>query len=284
MKTFKKALFYALSMLLATACTEIPPEIHPVTEEPVGASDTVSLEAQDRRVLIEEFTGVRCVNCPAGAAAIQRLIDQHEGRVVAVSVHAGFFARPYAESRYDFRTTDGDQLQSYLGEPFGYPTAVVNRRQFDGERDLQLGQSLWPGYVEAELAVPPEVYLDISTGYDPAIRELVLTVVVEAAEDIQPADVRLTVALIENGVVDRQLTPEGEKDDYVHNHVLRDIITPYDGQQLETPLSMGENRSYSFETSLPPDWQAGQCLIVAFVHSGGEDKRVLQALEAGVTE
>jgi len=270
-------------LLLISACSEVPPEINPRMDGMQDPGDTATVDVQERQVLIEEFTGVRCVNCPAGAAAIERLMEQHEGRIIAVSIHAGFFARPYQEtSRYDFRTNAGNSLQSYLGEPLGYPTAVVNRRRFEGEPDLQLGQSLWPGYVQQELARPPRLYLDMDVNYNAVSRNLDVTVQLSVAEDIPEEEIRLSLALTEDGIADAQLTPEGEKPDYLHNHVLRDMITPFDGTPLETPLTSGENRSQRFSYQLPEAWQTERCHLVAFVHLAGEQKEVLQAIERGL--
>lgn len=275
-----RSLLFLFLLLLTSACSEIPPEINPRMDGAPTGADTSTVDIQERRVLIEEFTGIRCVNCPAGAAAIKRLIEQHENRVVALSIHAGFFARPYQEtSRYDFRTSDGNSIQSYLGEPLGYPTAVINRRRFDGEPDLQLGQSLWPGYVQQELARPPQLYLDIEAAFDAADRSLDITVYLSIADDISAEAVRLSLALTEDGIEDAQLTPEGEKSDYIHNHVLRDMITPFDGTTIDTPLLTGENRSIRFRYQLSEEWRAEHCRLVAFVHLAGESKEVLQVVE-----
>lgn len=113
--------FFLLSFLLS-ACEEIPPTLNPVDPNPGGGG------AMPRKVLIEEFSGVKCVNCPAGSEAIENLIKIYGDQLIAISIHAGFFAPPYAESKYDFRSADGTNLLSYLGEPLGYPTAVVNRK------------------------------------------------------------------------------------------------------------------------------------------------------------
>src|ERR1700741_1300369 len=89
-------------------------------------------ELGDRKVLIEEFTGVRCVNCPDGSAEIENLLSLYGGNLVAVSIHSGFFSDPYPDNLYDFRTPEGDQLLNYLGQPLGYPTAVIDRKLFNG--------------------------------------------------------------------------------------------------------------------------------------------------------
>ena len=42
-----------------------------------------------KKVLIEEFTGAWCPYCPLGADRVENLINDNDGRVVAVSLHAG---------------------------------------------------------------------------------------------------------------------------------------------------------------------------------------------------
>ena len=121
--------------LFSLGCDEISPKINPIVDQgdcPLVDESVVS--GQERQVLIEEFTGVRCVNCPAGSQAIEDLLAIPGERLVAISIHAsGPFSPPYPESLYDFQTPDGENLLNFLGIPLGFPTAVVNRHQFAGE-------------------------------------------------------------------------------------------------------------------------------------------------------
>ncbi len=256
-------------LLLFFSCTEIPPEI------PTGGGNN-PIGEQQRQVLIEEFTGVRCVNCPAGSAQIEDLLALYGEQLVAVSIHAGEYAPPLPESMYDFRTDEGDQLIDYLGAPFGYPSAVVNRKQFEGEFAMQLGQSKWAGYIAEELTVPPKVKISIASSYDPSSRNLQVTVKVLPQEDL-PDNLNLSVMITENGIVDYQVTPAGTIPDYVHKHVLRDMLTPYDGEPFGTPLTAGTEIERSYNLTLPSDWDADACHLIAFVSMSGNDKDVLQA-------
>ena len=134
-------LFFVLSLGLFAGCEEISPEINPQMGPNTDPDDPSPVEDQPRQVLIEEFTGVRCVNCPDGSEAIETLLNIHGEQLVAVSIHSsGSFSVPNDENAYDFRTTEGDNILSFLGEPIGYPTAVVNRKKFPDEFDLQLGK------------------------------------------------------------------------------------------------------------------------------------------------
>ncbi len=277
----KKVLFLLLPLCFA-ACEEIPPVISPVEESTDCAlADAALVAGQQRNVLIEEFTGVRCVNCPAGAEAIDNLLAIHGERLVAISIHAGFFSQPYPDG-FDFRTEDGNLLLAFLGEPLGYPTAVVDRSLFAGEDDLQLGQSQWSGFVEQSLNQPLLARLYVAPAFDPATRELDVDVSIFIESAIEAEEVHLTVALVEDGVVDKQLTPAGEQDDYVHKHVLRDIITSFDGNLLTEELSPGLELCKSYGAVLPEEWAANNCKVVAFLSEGGAQKDVLQVVETKV--
>ena len=131
----KKIVYLSLLAVVLGSCTEIPPVVPALG---------------DRKVLVEEFTGVRCVNCPAGASELENLKGIYGERLVIVSIHAGDFSPPFTDSRFDFRTAEGDALEKRLGAPLGYPTAVINRKKFTGQTGLQVGRSQWAGLIAAE--------------------------------------------------------------------------------------------------------------------------------------
>jgi hypothetical protein len=277
--------FLLLTGLLWLGCEEIPPVINPSMGND-NPNEPTPVEDQQRQVLIEEFTGVRCVNCPAGSAAIEGLLDIHGQRLVAISIHAGSFSPPYTESQYDFRIDEGSSLLSYLGSPLGYPTAVVNRKQFDGEFDLQLGRQQWAGFIALELLEAPKVKIDVQNAYSNEDRKLEVTATLYVQETILEEDVRISVAITENDIEDLQLTPESGTPDasYKHKHVLRGMLTNYDGDAISEALTAGAVIEKTFTLTLPSEWIAANCEAVVFVNVGGENKEVLQVHHAGVTE
>lgn len=282
-----KNIFYALLFGFAffTSCEEIPPQINPQMGPIDNPNNPSPVDDQLRQVMIEEFTGVNCVNCPDGSQAIETLIDIHGERLVAVSIHSsGSFSRPIAESQYDFRTPEGDNLLSYLGAPIGYPTAVVNRKKFQDEFDLQLGKGQWAGYIVEELAIPPKVRIAIEPTYTEASRDLRTDVTLYVDEDISDPDVRLSVMILEDDIVDAQVTPEGTKEDYKHKHVLRDMLTNFDGDIISENLTANAEIEKSYDLNIPVGWVASNCKIVVFVSLGGQVKDVLQVHEVKMVE
>ncbi len=282
----KKLLLVVLITLLGSSCEEIPPVVTPAGPQEICGGATRDLVAdQKRQVLIEEFTGVQCVNCPAGSKAIQDLIDIHGKQLIAVSIHAGSFSPPYDESLYDFRTEDGSELIDFLGNPIGYPTAVINRKIFEGEFDLQLGRNLWPGFVVQEKNVDPVVKIQISKSFESTTRQLDTEVTVFVEEDLSVYEgIRLTVMVTENEVADFQLTPDGLQADYVHQHILRDVLTNFSGIAPEGEITAGAIFCNSFSTVLPAEWLAENIDLIAFVSVAGESKEVLQAHKVRLLE
>lgn len=279
MKSFDKFFLIVATLLLFFSCEEIPPVVSPIVNQGDCTAVGDNLVAnQQRQVIIEEFTGVRCVNCPAGSSLIEDLLDQYGDQLVAVSIHAGFFANPAQESQYDFRTEDGDNLLTFLGGVFGYPAASVNRVLLDGSDELALGSSQWAKVLTDELAIPPRVKLYIDKIYDETTLELSIEVSIFPQEDITE-DVRLSVFILENNVQDYQLTPSGDELDYTHKHIFRDAVTNVDGNPIVEDLTPLTRVCKSYVTNISDAWQADNVSIVAFVHLGGPDKNVLQAAQ-----
>ena len=271
-----------LFSILFLACEEVPPVIRPVDQTVCNVAEESLVQDQKRQVLIEEFTGNRCVNCPAGSQAIEDLINIYGEQIVVASIHTGFWAFPYEQSKFDFQTEKGDELKNFLGTPRGYPAAIINRRLFDGEFNLHLARNLWPGFVEEELNKPPKAKIHINSFFDSSNRELIIEVSVFIMEDILENNVRLSVMITEDGVADYQLTPDGLKEDYVHNHILRDIVTNPEGNPVEADLQAGNAFCLSFRTILNENWKTENCRTLAFLSVNDDTIEVLQAQQVEI--
>lgn len=274
--------FFVL-FLLFSACDENMPEIACLSCE----DDELPPEPQDRVVLVEEFTGVRCINCPAGSAELENLLSVYGDQLVAVSIHAEFFANPYPQSQYDFQTPEGDFIISLVGLPEAYPSAVVDRKQFTGESDLQLvGQGSWAGKIAEQLDGQAKISLNINNTYDDASRNLSVNVSGDVFEAVDE-EVRLTIMITETGIVDHQLTPNSSPDtdpDYVHKHVLRKVITAFDGDVVTNSAEIGDVIDEVYSYTLPDEWNAAGCEVIAFLHLNSSSKEILQAAEEHLTD
>jgi len=236
----------------------------------------------DRKVLVEEFTGVRCPNCPEGSRALEDLIDVYGSNLVVLSIHAGDFVNMLPESTIDFKTDDGEDLINYLGAPASYPSAVINRKDFDGGTyRLQYTLAKWVGFIDEEINEDPKITVNIDKTYDEVTRQLSLEVFGVALEDLAN-ELRVTIMIAESNIVNAQddQSQGGVVVDYVHKHVFRETLTNFDGNIIAASgLEKAGNYSFSIDGFvLPDDWKYEDCEIIAFVNEiEGQNKEVLQA-------
>jgi Outer membrane protein Omp28 len=260
----KKILFLSLFGLTFSGCTEIAPVVPALG---------------DRKVLVEEFTGVRCVNCPAGASELDNLRGIYGDRLVVVSIHTGDFAPPFSDSKFDFRTPEGDALEKKLGAPLGYPTAVINRKKFTGQTGLQVGRSLWAGLISAETKEASAVSFSFEKTYNPTTRQFQMTI--KAVENVKNAlkDVVLSAIITEDNIIDTQETPTGKRSDYKHRHVFRSFAAD---EIAINPTGIAQV-TFPFNGVLKQNWLAENCSMVLILsQKNGTTRDVLQVLETKV--
>jgi len=272
-----RRLFYILSIaFIAQACEEIPPAIPTINT------------GGDRKVIMEEFSGAKCVPCAGAKADIDNLLGLYGENLIVVTIHSPSFpgnGDPVPGSKFDFRLDEGSEIVNLLGKPSGIPSGFVNRALFEGETDRGLNRQQWAGFVEQAINSEAELGMNMTTTFDPITRELSVNIAMVPAVNIS-GDVRLTVMITENNIIDKQETPDGRNDEYDHDHILRAVISAVNGDKISEALSSGVviEKSYSF---MMPDedgwWVADNCNVVAFASRfDGEDLSILQADEVHV--
>ena len=268
---------FALALLFALGCKEKELSI---PELSVGA----------RRVLVEELTGVKCTACPNGARALTTLQNTYGAdNLIVVSIHeAPDFSVPYSGpngSKYDFRTTNGKLMTDFIGPFIGVPCASISR--FLPPNALSrfiLPSNAWSGLIAAEFSKGFGLGLFVKNQYDAATRQLDILVNIVPEKTIDGNN-KLTVVITQDSIVDLQLDNNVLIKDYIHRHILRDVITQPTGNDIPEALTAGSLTSKTFSFKLPADWVAKHCSVVAYVHQPGPDgKLVLQAAEAHVLE
>ena len=288
MKNILSALIIGSMLLTATGCSE--------TENIVPRVGEIR---SDRVVLIEDFTGVQCVNCPNASREITSLIGRYPDNVVAVAYHTDFLGAPITkdgyESKYDFRTPEGNELESnYLNTPqgpyLGKPAVGLNRKIFNPlEEFILTGTSIF-GNIENELRTIPKAKINIINTYDEASRKLSVIIEVDP-QSANNGDYRLHALITESHIIDSQEDNKIFVKDYDHKHVFRKMLSSLAGDAIGGTLTPGTKIVRNFEFTLPPEagwWVAENCSVVAFISDLSVKTfsvgAVLQAAEAHVTE
>jgi len=265
-----------LLSIFTTACTEIPPVITPVD------NSSAANQLETANVLIEEFGGVRCVGCPAGHSLIKELKDLYKDKLIVISVHTGSFSIPYSENKFDYRLPENDQLINELGKPVGYPVASINRKRFDGELSVMLTPTQWPGYLAKVISQKTTLRLELNPTFDEGTNKLSVSTNIKLSRDTTFSALYLSVLIVEDNILDYQLTPTGKQPDYIHQNVVRKWITPPSGILLST-LSARENLTYNFNITIPPLWNISHLRLIGILHKReSANSEVLQVTEKKV--
>jgi len=272
----RKLLLPVCTVLLLAACKEKGPAIN---FSSVQAADTTYLAAtetaQPRNVFIEEATGVKCSNCPKGAQVIHDLQTAHPGRVISVGLHAGSLTQPFAFSAYNFQTEDAASLlNNYFGIDPPKPAAVIDRVK-SGADYFILNRSLWTSTAEARLAVPSRANITISSSYNETEKTAVIKVRIAFTQSVSEKQ-SLTVGLMESGMIDPQEDGFDIDTNYVHKHVLRELLTSYNGDGILSsisPIPAGQVYERTFIYPVNAAWNPANCEVFALIHNNEADSR-----------
>jgi len=259
---------------ISPGCEEVPVTLPTNTNQPGGN--------YSQNVLIEEYTGVRCQNCPAGAQLLEELKNIHGERLVIISVHGGFFAQPTnKENKLKLDNADGEELIRIFNQPQGYPSGMINRKVFSGQSSVFLGGGSWAGYVDEEKKKTPTMGIDLEIQSNVAARTIDVECEINALESQPTTPLYLSVVLVENNIRDAQLGLAGVDTNYIHQHVMRKFITGTQGTKVE-PMTLNEKRVYNFNADYTGDWKLNDLSVVAFVHYGSPGFEVVQVEEKKV--
>ena len=275
----KSILAMATAMLLFVGCDKIEPSEDGTFIEYAGAvgewEDANPLSDQSQRVWIEKYTGVRCTNCPDADEVITSTLSSYAGRVFATSIHDSVsFGDPVAGSR-DLRTAVGTAWCNYFASDGMKPTALLNRQV------TVTPTSPFTGDIDALLAESPKVAVAVASHWDDQAGKISVTTTVQQLSEVSD-DLTLTLLVMEDSLIAAQKYPDHTDTNYVHNHVLRSVITDKWGFDI-TGLSVGTAKKVTLRGDLPEGAVMSRCKIVALVSNKG-DRKVLNCAECEVTE
>ena len=228
-----KRLFLLATIILGlTACSNIDENERLIYVEPAEVN---------RPVLIEDFTGQACVNCPNATAAIHELQETYgEENVIAVAIHCG----PFAHLRSNMGNAFLSDLGTKLGDEYythwnieAQPGVKINR----GAPIYDTNQ--YAAAVANELKKTSTVHFDAVEFSNNAV-----LVNLSSSDRVEG---RLQVWIVEDSINAKdpqtkyqQFMPDGSRrQDYVHNHVFRASLTN-DAYGEPVTLEAG-NKSYT---------------------------------------
>ncbi|MEN8224364.1 MAG: Omp28 family outer membrane lipoprotein [Bacteroidota bacterium] len=269
----------ALTGLIIGGCDKIE---EPFLEE-AGGTGPEPVE-KVRKVILEEFTGHICVNCPEATKLARDLQTVFGEQLILLSLHAGDLALPTtAPYDADYRTEAGTAIFNYYA-PVGVPTGLVNRTEYQG--GTVLFKDSWEPAIQTLLDLPPDAFIEIETEYNDGNRNLDIHVHSEFLTDLTRS-VNLSVLILESGMISPQkndlasIGPTPDWEDYEHKHVLRKSLNGSWGDFLADEPANGSIMTKDYSITLSNDWNEENVAVIALILDANTYE-VIQAEEVHV--
>lgn len=240
MKTIISAILISFIAIGIYSCDKVKnPTI--VTAGAVGSTfDTITNAGRTdfKKVLLEDYTGHKCGNCPAAAIVAANLHNQYKDTLVVVAVHAGFFAKTNTLYPTSYTTTAGNDWDGASGfniSALGNPNGMVDRKIHSGFA-LVHKETNWPATVAIAKKNEFIVKVELKSMYDKVARalnvETKLTFLKAYANNV-----KLNLILTEDSIIGPQ-TDYSQNPDHVHHyhfeHMLRGALNGSFGEVAKT--------------------------------------------------
>ncbi len=265
----RRLLYIAITLLLLTACSHIDEDERFIY---VKKADVA------RRVLIEDFTGQRCVNCPQASLEIERLRQAYGAEnVIAVSIHSGPLGFKGTATQVGLATDEGDTYYAHWGVEY-QPQGMVDRQKG------VLAYTDWAARVHEDIGILSSVEMSVMCTYDEATREV--TVTTSTMPTSGNVDGKLQLWVVEDSVQAVQLryndvavpsSGQVTDRDYIHHHVYRQSVNGLWGDDYHGVEGVLQQQTNHFRAA--DHWDARQLWVVAFVY---QPQGVVQVCEAPV--
>lgn len=209
-----------------------------------------------RKVLVEEYTGQFCVNCPSGHEMMENIKSVFKENVVVVSIHAGQLSSDVPG--YGLKTPEGDRYADAF-KVDAYPSIVVDHKDNAISNIAQ-----WQDAVHKCMGQNTSVDIRLSAHVSEDGNSLNVTTDLMSNTN---HSAMCQVWVTESNIVTFQMELSGQANqNYVHNHVYRASVNGVGGEAVTLKSNEYTNKSYSIPIS--KEWNIGNLSVIAFVYDG----------------
>lgn len=288
----KSIIAFCASALLLASCKEKAPYINlkglNYVDSPYSLSSAPAADAH--QVLVEEFTGQSCSNCPAAHVVLDGLEQKYEGKINVIGMYLYNIQQtePPAGAAYDFRdnsaTTVGNSIYGGISQ---LPNGGVDRVLVNGA--IQVGSGLWNSAIDDRVNKISPVNIKISSHYSGNHSTIDVDLQYTAPVAVPQ---NLSVVIVEDSIVDKQeypffdpQFPSGMDDAYVFTNVFRQMVSSPAGDAILNGIAninpgMALRRTYTYDVASKIK-DASKCRIIAFVSNNADkNQEIVQSVQA----
>ena len=249
--------------------------------------------AQTKKVIVEDYTGLKCGWCPEGTVILEGLHASNPNNCIPIAVHGG----GYEPSTSPLKSTEAESVITYV-TPAGYPAGAVDRKKFSGESSVAVGRGKWTSYFNSQAATTAKASVGFSNKqYDPMTKEYTADVNIEfTSAPTASTPITVQVMAIEDSIA---ATGNLAQDNYSsnvqggasplnpwwHNRTFRKMLagTAWTGDATVIPSTVQLNTTYTYKLKfmIPSSWDKDQVHLVAYVaYNSAVNKEIINAEEA----
>jgi thiol-disulfide isomerase/thioredoxin len=235
----------------------------------------------NRNVIIEDFTGHKCVYCPAAADFAHQLYEENPGRVFVASIHAGptgmgdFQTVSPPDYPTDFTNPNGLEIGEYFGINdggfVGNPRGTVNRIN---NGVIFQSPAVWSSMTSDVLTGNDlKVNLQSHLNYYDETNGAFLHVEIDKIDQSITDDLGLVVYLLEDSLVgDQKMSDNSHNTEYVHRDIHRKNISGQSFGRIlqDEDLDNGKyllNYSFKVPTQLDGVYNAENMHLLVYVYN-----------------
>lgn len=282
----------AILFLAINGCKEIGPNVNLSTATATDSPYTVSPvpAAQAHNVLVEDFSGQHCSNCPSAHRGAENAANASNGHVNIITYYYNISSQadPHPGSLYDFRDTVAASrvdVQYYNGVS-DLPHGGIDRMP-NSSGSLAIDYTTWPGVISGRLPAVDSVNLTVTSSWDAVTQKATIkaTVVYLYPNTFTQ---NLSVVIVEDSMVDKQSDGIHVDDNYLFLGVFRAMVTNIPAGDPILPAmttkiaGQADMRTYTYSpATMVPAIVPKHCRVIAFVNStNGTDQHILQSVQA----
>lgn len=260
----------------------------------IGISQTiVNTNASNKHVIFEEFTGVKCGNCPAGHTEAANIASANPGTVhiIAYGPSNSSYTDPTGTNGTDFRRPFANAFYtaSYCSPQSGsrfMPSAFINRKLIGGNILQSRSGGVWTNNANSTLTESSPMNVGIKSTYNSSAQTLTIDVEVYYTSTVTDANA-LYVMITEDNLTSGYQSGSSAtvSNPYVYKHTFRENVST---NQWGDPITGGTSQGTLYTTqyvfnlsgAVDPINIANAHVVAFVVNSSSSNKEIYTGISA----
>lgn len=200
---------------------------------------TPDVVSEKKQVLLEEYTGQLCNNCPNAAKELQKVSSLYPKNAIIVSMH------PKIQGLTKNLSNDfADKVFRKFAESHGtLPGLIINRDKVFNDKYFNTDYASWATKIQEQ--INKQALYRISIEAKSNENSINVSVTAKSLSESNKKDLKLNLILVED-IVDIQKLPNGKYDNAYHHHnVFRTSLTAMEGIDFNIANTYSESYDIS---------------------------------------